>query len=206
MQSRHSLGTTVRLYLDIIDAGAGVIAQIPTIAIQRIADGNWFQVSDGLWVSTKVENVMTETSSANLPGRYHFDFNQSLDLFEASTKYIVKKSTASGTLATEYEDLVFGPLAAAAAFGLCSIQGTIADGQGNPVNNALVQATIVPVFCDDLGRTVQSDRVISTYTNELGDFDLPIVTGATARLEIPSTGYDRKILVPDQASVLFTDL
>ena len=206
MVSRHSRGDIVRLYLDIVAAGAGVISQGPSTAILRRADDMWFQVSDGLWVPTKVENTMAETDSVNLPGRYHFDFDQSKDLLSDSTDYVVKKLNAAGTLVLEYEDLAFGPLAGAAALELCSVQGTIFDAQGKPLQNKIVRATMVPVFKDGLGRTVESDRVVATYTNELGDFDLQLVRGGTFRLEITAVGYDRKVVIPDQSSVLFTDL
>ena len=141
MQSRHSRGTTARIFLDIVAAGAGVISQTPTVAIQRLADGKWFESASGTWVSTKVENAMSESDSVNLPGRYHFDFDQTLDTLAGSVDYTVKKVNAAGTLALEYEDLVFGPLAASAALELCSIQGTIATPQGEPSNNDLVRAT-----------------------------------------------------------------
>lgn len=206
MQSRHSRGSIVRLFLDILAAGAGVISQNPSVAIQRLADGKWLDATDSTWASTKVENAMSESDSVSLPGRYHFDFDQSLDVLSGSVEYIAKKVNVAGTIALEYEDLVFGPLAATTALELCSIQGTIFTPQGDPSNNDLVRATLVPVFKDDLGRTIQSDRVVATYTNELGDFDLPLIRGGTFRLEIPSVGYDRKICVPDQATVLFSDL
>jgi hypothetical protein len=206
MLSRHSRGATVRIYFDIIAAGAGVISQSPTVAIQRRADGKWFDVADDSWETTVVENPMTQTDSVNLPGRYHFDFNQDLDALAASTQYIVKKTNTGASAALEYEDLVFGPLAGATALELCSVQGTVYDTQGLPVANVQVTATLLPVFRDDLGRVVQSSRVAVTYTNELGDFDLPLVRGATFRLEVDQAGYDRKVLIPDAPSVLFTDL
>lgn len=206
MQSRHSRGEIVRLYLDIVVAGVGEIGLSPTIAIQRRANGEWFQASDGTFVPTKVENPMTETSVANLPGRYHFDFDQSLDLITDSDEYIVRKSSAAGTIALEYEDLVFGPLAGAATLETCSVQGSISDAQGRPRENVIVRAVLEPVFKDGLARVVESDVAITTYTNGVGDFDLPLVRGGTFRLEIDAVGYDRKVIIPDQASVLFTDL
>jgi hypothetical protein len=206
MVSRHSRGETVRLYLDIVSAGAGVLSQTPTFAIKRVLDGMWFQASDGTWQPTIVENSTTQTSSSTLPGRYHLDFDQSLDVLKGSTEYIVKKSNAGTPLVLEYEDLAFGPLAGAAALELCSVQGTVFDPQGNPSKNVLVRATLVPVFKDGQGRSVESDRVVATYTNELGDFDLSLVRNGTFRLEITAIGYDRKVCIPDQSSVLFTDL
>jgi hypothetical protein len=206
MQSRHSRGSIARLFLDIVAAGAGVIGQAPFTAIQRKADGLWFQASDGTWVPTPVNNPMTQTDSVNMPGRYHFDFNQTLDLLSSSTEYSAKKFTSSGTLALDYEDLVFGPLAGVIPFGMCSIQGAIADIQGGPARNSVVRATIIPVFTDSLGRGVQYDMVAVAHTNDSGDFDLPLVRGAICRLEIVDIGYDRKITVPDQASVLFSVL
>lgn len=206
MVSRYSRGDTVRLYLDIVSAGAGVVGQVPTFAIQRVLDGSWFQASDGTWQPTIVANAATQTNSSSLPGRYHLDFDQSLDVLKGSTEYIVKKANGGSPTLLEYEDLVFGPLAGAAALELCSVQGTIFDPQGNPSSNVLVRATLIPVFKDALGRSVEADRVVATYTNELGDFDLPLVRGATFRLEVDAVGFDKKVCIPDQSSVLFTDL
>ena len=144
--------------------------------------------------------------AANLPGRYYFDFDQSLDEETASTEYIVRKTNEGANARTEYEDLSFGPLAGAAELELCSVQGTVASAQGEPVRNVLVRATLVPTFKDGLGRVAVSEKVLATYTDGNGDFDLPLVRGGIFRLEIVAVGYDRKVTIPDQASVLFTDL
>jgi len=206
MSSRHSLGATVRLYLDVVTAGAGVISQTPTIAIRRVADDYWFQASDGTWQSTVVQNAMTQLDAVNLPGRYYFDFDQSLDEEDGSVTYIVRKTNLGGSARTEYEDLVFGPLAGAAALQLCSVQGTIFTPDGIAVRNAMVQATLVPSFLDAQGRSVQSERVMTTYTNAQGEFDLPLVRGGVFRLQVLAVGFDRKVTIPDATSVLFTAL
>jgi hypothetical protein len=206
MLTRHSLGSVARIYLDIVAAGAGVISQLPTFAVQRRKDGKWFKASDATWNTAKTENAAVQTDVTNLPGRYHFDFDQTLDPLLESTDYIVKKTNAAGTLAQEYEDLGFGQLAGAAQPGLCSVQGTIFDAQGQPMQNILVSAWLEPVFTDTLGRTVEADRSVATYSNESGDFDLPLVRGAIFRVEITAVGYNRRAQIPDQASVLFTDL
>jgi hypothetical protein len=206
MKSRHSLGATARIFFDLLNAGVGVGGQAPTVAIQRVADSKWFQWSDETWQDTIVENLMAELDSVNLPGRYYFDFDQSQDGLVASTVYVAKKTNAGEPIASEYEDLTFGPMAGAIAASLCSVQGSIADAQGAPLQNILVRAVLVPIFSDALGRAVQSDRVVSTHTNELGDFDLPLVQGGIFRLEIPEVGYDRKVTIPTAPSVIFTDL
>lgn len=203
---RYSLGDTVRLYLDIFDSNAGVISQSPKCAIQRISDGKWLQSSDGSWQTSIVENDMTQLDSVKLPGRYYFDFDQELDTETGSTAYIARLTNTAPYLRIEYQDLEFGPLAAAAAINLCSVQGVIYTAQGEPQPNVLVRATLVPVFSDAVGRAIVADAVVGTHTNELGEFDLQLVRGGVFRLEISAVGYDRKITVPDQASVLFTDL
>lgn len=203
---RYSLGSVARFYLDVIAAGVGVISQSPTIAIRRIADGLWFENSSGTWVGTKVENAMTETDSVNLPGRYEFDFDQSLDLLAGSKDYLVKKSNAIGTVVLEYGVAAFGPMSGSASPELCSVQGTIYTPQGERQQNALVRATLEPVLTDGQARAFVADRVLATYTNELGDFDFPLIRGGIFRLEIESVGYNRRVTIPDAASVLFTDL
>lgn len=206
MISRHSLGSVARLYLDIISAGVGLNGETPFLSIQRVSDSMWFQSSDDTWQPTIVSNPASPTDAVNLPGRYHFDFDQSKDPVEGSTQYIVKKTNGGANARLEYEDLAFGPLAGSVGLDLCSVQGTISTAQGEPQQNILVRATLEPVFSDALGRTVEGDRPVVTYTNELGDFDLPLVRGAIFRLEIDAVGYNRRITVPDQASILFTDL
>lgn len=206
MRNRYSLGSMPRLYLDIIAAGVGVISQTPTIAIKRLADGKWFQVSDGSWQNTIVKNLMTQTDSVNMRGRYHFDFDQSLDTIPGSGDYIAIKQNESGTLAQEFEDLAFGPMPATTSPELCSVQGAIYNAQGVPVRGAVVRATLQPVLKDGIGRVIDSTSIVTGYTNETGDFDLPLVRGGTFRLEVPIVGYDRKVTIPDEPVVLFTDL
>jgi len=206
MQSRHSRGSTARIFMEIISSGAGVVGLSPTVAIQRRADGYWLQGADGAWVPTKVENAMTATDVANLPGLYHFDFDQSLDILAGSSEYTVKKTNIATTPAQAYEDLAFGPMSGVSEIGLCSVQGTVAGAQGGPVSNVLIRATLVPIKVDSLARAVQADTVATTYTDAQGDFDLPLVIGGTFRLEIDGVGYDRRVLIPEQSSVLFSDL
>lgn len=207
MTDRFTLGSVARLNLDIVTAGAGIISQSPTVALQRRADNKWFQASDGSWQVNIVENAMVQTDSVNLPGRYHFDFDQNFDDEPDSVEYVAKKTNTGGSLdVLEYDDLVFGPLAGAMAPELCSVQGFIYDTAGVPVRNEIVRAVLRPVFADNLGRAAQSDKTASTYTNDLGAFDLPLVRGGVFRLEIPGIGFDRKVTIPNQPSVLFTDL
>jgi len=206
MQIRYSLGSIARLALDIVTGGVGIISQTPTAAIQRLLDGMWFQVSDGSWQATIVENPMVQTDSVNLPGRYHFDFNQALDLVVASSSYVAKLTNTGASARLEYLDLFFGPMASVASMELCSVQGTIISNQGDPITNIPVKATLVPVYNGGLGRAVDNGRTAVAYTDHNGAFDLPLVRGGIFRLEIDAVGYDRKVTIPNQSSVLFTDL
>ena len=206
MHDRFPLGSVARLNLDIVTAGAGVISQSPTAAIKRLSDGKWFQVSDGSWQTTIVENPMTQTDAVNMPGRYHFDFNQALDLVVASSSYAVKLTNSGGSARLEYRDLFFGPMAVVASMELCSVQGSVISNQGDPVTNVPIRATLMPVYNGGLGRAIDNGRTATTYTDHNGAFDLPLVRGGIFRLEIDSVGYDRKVTIPNQPSVLFTDL
>lgn len=206
MSDRFTLGSTARLSLDIVAAGVGILSQAPAAAIKRLSDGKWFQVSDGTWQVTIVENAMTQTDSVNLPGRYHFDFNQALDLVVGSSSYLAKLTNTGVNARLEYQDLVFGPMPAVTSMSLCSVQGTVISNQGDPIVNVPVKATLLPVYTGGLGRAVESGRTAVTYTGVDGSFDLPLVRSGIFRLEIDAVGYDRKITVPNQTSVLFTDL
>jgi hypothetical protein len=199
-------GSVARIYMDIVASGVGVVSQNPNVAIQRKADGMWFQASDGAWMPTIVNHTMAPLDVANLPGRYFFDFDQSKDELEASIEYIVKLVNTGANPRLEYRDLRFGPILSVVAPKLCAIRGTVFDPQGRPEANVLIRATIEPVYTDGLGRTARADHVVITHSNELGDFELQLVQGVTARLEIDDVGYDRRITVPAQAFVYFTDL
>ncbi len=205
MRNRYALGSTPRLTLDVIVSGVGIISLSPTVAIKRLADGKWFQASDGTWKTNPVANAMTQTDSTNLPGRYHFDFDQSLDTLTSSTAYLARKVSVS-TPVTEYEDLDFGPMASVSAPDTCSVQGTVFTGQGEPMRGAVVRATLQPILTTGLGRAVDSAKIVMSYTDEVGAFDLPLVRGGTFRLEVPTVGFDRKVTIPDLATVLFTEL
>jgi len=206
MSERFPLGSVARLYLDIIDVDLGVVSQSPTLALRRVADNKWFQASDSTWQTNIVENAMTQTDVTNLPGRYHFDFDQTKDALARSTVYTIKLVNGGEDSRLEYRDLCFGPMAATVVMTLCSVQGTVSSAQGEPVGNAAVKASLLPVYNGGSGRAVESIRTLICYTQPDGSFDLPLVRGGVFRLEIDSVGYDRKITVPNQASVLFTDL
>lgn len=202
MRNRYSIGDTVRFTLDLIFGGGGQPGELPIIAIQR-ADGQWF--TGTVWQVAYVENSMVETDATNLPGRYHFDFDHTLDPL-VGTAYLVKKQNRSEAAALEYEDAFFGPQAATTAFDICAVTGTIFTPQGLRARSELVRASLIPVFKDGMGRSIQSDNVQMVATDTNGDFSIPLVRGGTFRLEIPSIGYDRKVVIPDAPTALFTAL
>jgi hypothetical protein len=203
---RASLGGLTTLYLDIVASGAGVTAESPRIAIRRVADGSWFDALTGSWAGAIVLNAMTEVSSANLPGLYSFNFPQALDEVAGSRDYVIRFSNTGANALAEYKLLEFGPISIASELDLCSVEGVISDPQGKLLANRMVRATLVPVYTDGQGRAVSSDNVVHTYTDGNGGFQLPLVRGATFRLEIDAVGYDRKVVIPDQSEVIFTDL
>jgi hypothetical protein len=205
MTERFARGSVARLYFDLISSGIGLTGQTPVIAIQRKVDGQWFNRATGLFQVPPVSSPMFEVDAANLPGRYGFDFDHGKDLL-GSTGFTVRKSNAGASPALAYDDIFFGPMPSVESPLLCSVQGTVFGADGRPLPNALAQATIVPVFTDGLGRAYEADSIVKTYTGADGAFDLPVPRGATVRLEIRATGYDRRALIPDQLSVLFTDL
>ena len=218
---RYPLGSTSRIYYDLIDSGAGVPADPPGIALRRRIDNLWLKmdephlafaphtepgVPDAVWVDTYSEGVMLEEDPTDEPGRYYFDFDQSLDQVEGSRLYVVKIVGATPSPFLVYKDLTFGPMAMVDEPDLCSVQGSIFSPRGEPISGIKVMATAIPVYTDTLGRAVE-ESVAEAYTNNLGSFDLPLIRGLVVRLEIDAIGYDRKVTIPlDQSSVLFTDL
>lgn len=207
MDRRFALASTARLVLDVVFVDVGTTGASPTVAIQRLADGKWFDASDSDWHVSPVDNAMVETNTASLPGRYHFDFDQSTDAVKGSTDYVAKYVNDDDDVGIlVYDNLFFGPVAAVTSPELCSVQGSVFDGGGVAADGVLVVATLVPTLTDTLGRGFRSDRLIRAYTNEAGFFDLPLVRGGTYKLEIEAVGYVRRVVVPDAASVLFTAL
>jgi hypothetical protein len=205
MRERFSIGSVARLDWDLIAAGVGQTGQSPVIAIQRRVDCKWFNAPAGLFQAAPVANPMAELDPTNLPGRYSFDFDHARDLL-VSSDFVVKLANAGPPPALAYRDISFGPLPSVSAPLLCSIQGSLFDDSGEPDAGQLVQATLIPVLTDALGRGFRADAIRKTYTATDGSFDLPMPRGATIRLEIRAIGYDRRALVPDQTSVLFTKL
>lgn len=206
MIDRYPLGGVARLAFDIINNNAGVTAQLPVIVIQRVADGKWFQASDDTWQATPVENDMVEADALNLPGHYYFDFDQALDTLEQSKSYLVKLRNPGGTARLEYRSIEFGGMPNAADLQLCSVLGSVVDLGAKREPNVKVEAQLYPVMLEGAGRAVRNDVLVHTYTDANGEFELPLVRGATCRLIIEAIGYDRKVVIPDQASVEFTDL
>jgi hypothetical protein len=202
---RFALGALARLYLNLVTGGTGHTGQAPHLALQRRQDSAWFNASAGLFQAGYVENAMVELNVPHLPGRYYFDFDHSKDLL-VSRAFIVKMTNAGSLPVLAYDEIWFGPMPAVTAPQLCSIQGTLFDGERQPLAGALVQATLIPVFTDALGRGYQADAVLKTYSGADGAFGLPVVQGATIRFEIRAIGWDRRALVPSQPSVLFTAL
>jgi hypothetical protein len=206
MIERYSRGEVARIYLDIISAGVGQVGLAPTASIRRMVDNQWFQASDNSWQTTIINNAMTALDGVNFAGRYYIDFDQAEDDEEESYEYVVRLSHIAAPVTLEYRELVFAPLSASIAPGLCAVTGTVYTGRGKPAPNEIVQATLVPVYTDALSRTAQADQIVGTYTNESGDFSLSLIRGATFRLQINTVGYDHKVVIPDQATVAFMDL
>lgn len=204
MRENFPIGSVARLYFTLVSNGEGATAKLPTIAIQRVSDGRWFDATTGLFVEGYAMANMRELDVKNLPGRYYFDFDHGRDL-TVSSRFIVKMQNADPAVLS-YGDLHFGVLPAVTAPRLCSIEGVLFGAEGAPLSGALVQATLIPVYSDALGRGYQGDAVLKAYTSYTGAFELPVVQGATIRLEIRAIGWDRRALVPEQPSVLFTQL
>lgn len=200
---RISRGSTAKLYLEILAAGVGQTTENPTVAIQRVSDGQWF---DGAaFVPTQQENLLTELDIANLPGLYVFSFDHTLDTTESS-EFLIRFTNTGGNALLEHTHIIFGKLTDTVAPDLCSVTGTIFTATGRRAPNTLVRATLVPVAIDILGRGYQNLEVIQAYTDQQGEFSLPLVRGIGVRLEITDIGYDKSVIIPDAASVLFTAL
>lgn len=62
----------VRATLSLVSSGSGTTGKSPTVAIQRIADGQWLQSGGGSWGGTFATNTMPEVDATDLPGLYAY--------------------------------------------------------------------------------------------------------------------------------------
>jgi len=202
---RFSRDDTARLYLEIVASGVGQTAELPTLSIQRVSDDLWLDDAESEWVPTRQDIDLTELSSANLPGVYYYDFDHAVD-DNTGTAFLARFALTGANALLEHRSVVFGAVQDVADPTLCNITGTIYGADGKVAPGAKVLGTIIPVNYDSLGRGYQNSEVQLTYTDLLGQFELPFVRGLDVRLEIPSIGYDRRVTIPATASALFSAL
>lgn len=94
-------------------AGAGVTAATLSLAIYRNADGAWWDGS--VFQATPATVTMTETSSANLPGVYHYDFTPRMEFrgvvyITTATAGVVNDPFVATILAGSWLDNIDTPL------------------------------------------------------------------------------------------------
>jgi hypothetical protein len=88
---------------------------------------------------------------------------------------------------------------------LCMVEGRITDLQNSPVVGAEVSASIlVPVHATS--NTGLSTPEITTITDELGRWSMPLIQGQQVLFLIPSIGYNQVVTLPTTSAVLFNEL
>jgi hypothetical protein len=202
---RFTRADTARLYLEIVASGVGQTAETPSVSIQRVSDDLWLDDAESEWVPTRQDIDLVELDVANLPGIYYYDFDNTVD-DNTGTSFLARFVNAGANALLEHRSVVFGAVQAVADPALCNITGTIYGADGEVAPGAKVLGTIIPVNYDSLGRGYQNSEVQLTYTDLLGQFELPFVRGLDVRLEIPSIGYDRRVTIPAASSALFSAL
>jgi hypothetical protein len=60
----------VKASIEVVTAGTGQTGLSPTVAIQRISDGQWLANGGGSWAAGFATNPLVETDINNLPGHY----------------------------------------------------------------------------------------------------------------------------------------
>lgn len=200
-----SRGSVAKLFLEITASGVGQTGESPTVSIQRLSDGLWLDPNTNTFVVTRQEAALVQVDATNLPGLYSFDFDHTIDT-TLSQEFVARFTNTGANALTEHAKIMFGKITDTVNAETCNITGTIFTAAGARAPNTLVRATIIPVASNSLGQGFQNVEVITTYTDSLGEFDLTLARGLNAKLEIEDIGYDKKVCVPDQATVLFTDL
>lgn len=91
--------------------------------------------------------------------------------------------------------------------GLCIVEGQIVNLSGRGVFNSEVSVKIiVPVQEDTARNQAISQNSISTISDHMGRWRLPLLRSQQVLLQIPAIGYNQVVTVPDQDFVLFKDL
>lgn len=206
---RYPVSETVNLDLTITASGAGVTGETPTVVIQRLSDGLYYDddlASGSRFAAAYDTNNMTEVDATNLAGLYRYQFPHTEDT-TASELFFVRFINTGGNALVQDQTVAFGPLRTATALSLCSLYGSVLDIDGNPDFNKPVRVSILPNTIITTGAKpgVSVDK-LDTFTDVNGSFSIDLIRGLVVRLQIPSVGYDRKITIPDQASANFADL
>lgn len=207
--NRYPIAETINLDLTITSAGTGSTGETPTIVIQRLSDGYYYddtQVTGSRFLAAFHANNMVEVDSVNLAGLYRYSFSHSED-DTSSELFFIRYINAGVNALVQDETIAFGPLHTAADLGLCNLYGRVVDVDGNPDFNKPVRVSILPNTILTIGVKpgVSVDK-LDTFTDVNGDFSIDLIRGLVVRLQIPSMGYDRKITIPDQSSANFADL
>jgi len=206
---RYPIASMANLYMRIVEAGVGVTGQAPTITIRRVSDSAFYDdslASGSRFTATPATGTMAELDSVNLPGLYGYEFDHSEDT-TGSELFEVLTTNPGATPRSEFTPIAFGPMRTASSLDECLLYGSAIKADGQPAVNDTVRLSIIPNTLLTTGSKpgVTTDRV-DTFTDKNGAFSMSIVRGLTARLQIPSLGYDRKIVIPDAPSANFADL
>jgi len=206
---RFPIAATVNLDFTVSSAGAGVTGETPSIAIQRLTDD--FFYDDGLPTGTRFvasfnTSTMSEVDLTNLPGLYRYQFPHTEDT-TGSELFLIKLVNTGPNPQIEYRTVAFGPLRTAEDLSLCNLFGTVLDINGKADEGKQVRVSIIPntILATGAKPGMSVDR-IDTVTDVNGGFAIDLVRTLTVRLQIPSLGYNRKIVIPDASSVNFADL
>jgi len=101
---QHDVDDTVRIGVNITYNREPVTGQVPSVIIQRMSDSLFFDGSS--FMSSRNELKMTESDRYNLPGRYHYDFDQSVDGIEEEYLMRLKNTGTYKFVADEWHRFV----------------------------------------------------------------------------------------------------
>jgi len=212
IELRHPVGELIRLQFGIYSlplntqGGVPLPGFSPVCRIRRQSDGRWFNGSivapTDPFVVPVFDNPMLPFGP-DLDGIYYFDFPQSRDT-QGLADYTVRMHEDT---VPALEDLILriGPEVSAVAKGECVLMGTIRDALQNPRRGAAVKATVIPITTISPLVGVSLDEM-EVFTGELGNFAMSLIRGLKVRLEIPVIGYDKRVTIPNAATVDFTTL
>lgn len=170
--------------------------QNPKLKIQPCSFAANAGISSGLYTAQKEYDLVDTV--VFVPDQFYYEF---LDVDGDRLDWYRISSVTGGM--ESLPSIAAQPIIAPPS--LCVVEGRISDMQNNPIAGAVVQAKVeVPLgSTDNTGLTLPG---ITTETDALGRWSLPLIRSQLVLFQIEAIGYNEVLVIPDASYALFKDL